>query len=270
MSELWDLVWGKPQIDPRALAGAVEREALREGLDFRTRLLIRDAADALEDYWGSQRWQAWLGRSRAAEHIASIRQQELGERGFPLLRDRLMDATQPETVRQYLRELGSRLHRPVRLAIGGSVALILGGHLSRGTEDIDVVDEVPAEIRAERALLAELERLYGLQLTHFQSHYLPAGWEQRVHTLEPFGKIQAGIVDALDVFLSKLFSQREKDRGDLRLLLPGLDRAALVHRLRESCGALLGEADLRRAAEQNWYVLTGEALPYNAPQEEQS
>jgi hypothetical protein len=261
MADLWELVWGKPQVDPQGLAEAIAREAGRAGLDFRTRLLIRDAADALEGYWGSQRWRAWLGGSGAAEAIEAVRRQELGERGFPSLRSRLMDATRPETVRQYLRDLGSRLHQPVRLAIGGSIALILAGQLSRATEDIDIVDEVPEEVRAERVLLAELERLYGLQLTHFQSHFLPAGWEQRVHSLEPFGRLQAAIVDPLDVFLSKLFSKRAKDRDDLRLLLPGFDREAVVRRLRESCTALLGEPALHKAAEENWYVLTGEALP---------
>jgi len=260
MSELWELVWGKPQIDPQALAEAIEREALRDGLDFRTRLLIRDAADALEDYWGSQRWRAWLRRSGSGEQIEAIRRQELGERGFPFLREALMEATTPETIRQFLRELGAAVHQPIRMAIGGSVALILTGHLSRATQDIDVVDEVPAELRSQHDLLEQLRHRYRLELTHFQSHFLPAGWEQRVHTLEPVGRLQAAVVDVHDVFLSKLFSKRDKDRDDLRVLLPQLDREAILRRLREACAALLGEPDLRQAAEQNWYVLTGQGL----------
>jgi hypothetical protein len=118
MADLWERVWGKPQVDPQALAEAIEREALRDGLDFRTRLLIRDAADALEDYWGSERWQAWLDRSGARQRITTIRQQELGEeRGFPLLREALMEATTPDTIRQFLRELGTAVHQPIRMAI---------------------------------------------------------------------------------------------------------------------------------------------------------
>jgi hypothetical protein len=47
MAGLWELVWGKPWIDPARLAEALDREA-RPGLDYRTRLLIRDSANALE------------------------------------------------------------------------------------------------------------------------------------------------------------------------------------------------------------------------------
>ena len=262
MADLWDVVWGKPHVDPRNLADAVERETQRAGaLDFRTRLLIRDSTLALERYWGSGRLEAWLSRSPAREAIERIRREPLGEAGFPFLQEVLVEQTDPETVRQFLRELGVRLHRPIRLAIGGSIALILPGYLQRATQDIDVVDEVPAELRGQHALLEELLRRYQLQLTHFQSHFLPSGWETRLHTLEPFGNLHAALVDVHDVFLSKLFSAREKDLDDLRLLLPALDRQTLSRRLQESCTALLAEPGLRRQAEQNWYILTGEALP---------
>src|SRR4051794_21397511 len=93
---LWDLVWGKPQVDPQALAEAVAREAGRPGLDFRTRLLIRDAADALEGRWGRERWQAWLARCGAGERVEAIRREELGEPGFPFLREALMEPTTPD------------------------------------------------------------------------------------------------------------------------------------------------------------------------------
>jgi hypothetical protein len=260
MADLWGLVWGKPEVGPEALAAAVETAA-GAAPDYRTRLLIHDAADALEAHWGAERFARWLGRSGARERIEAIRATDFGEVGFPSLKERLMEPTRPETVRQFLRELGTNLARPTRLAVGGSVALILPGHLVRATEDIDVVDEVPVEVRNERGLLERLRLAYGLRLTHFQSHYLPAGWEARAHTLEPFGKLQVALVDALDVFLSKLFSRRDKDRDDLRLLLPGLEREAVVRRLRETCGGLLAEEGLREAAAHNWYVLTGEALP---------
>jgi hypothetical protein len=261
MSDLWALVWGKPEVDPKSLAEAIEREAARAGLDFRTRLLIRDGTDALEAHWGRPRLEAWLRHSPARERIEAIRHEGLGERGFPFLKEALMDRTEPETIRQFLRELGTNLHHPVHLPIGGSAALILPGHLSRATQDIDVVDEVPQELRSQRDLLDRLAQRYGLHLTHFQSHFLPQGWEGRLHSLGPFGHLHAATVDVLDVFLSKLFSNRDKDRDDLRLLLPALDREALLRRLREACAPLLGEAALRQSAEWNWYVLTGQALP---------
>jgi hypothetical protein len=175
-----------------------------------------------------------------------------------------MQPTDPETVRSLLRDVGTRLHRPVRLQVGGSIALILPGYLSRSTEDIDIVDEVPAELRAEPALLDALPGRYGLRLTHFQSHFLPAGWETRLHSLEPFGRLQVFLVDVSDVFLSKLFSKRTKDLDDLRLLYPQLQRDTLVRRLHDTTAALRAEPDLRQAAERNWYVLTGEPLPVSS------
>jgi hypothetical protein len=257
MSELWDLVWGKPSIDPDDLARAIERESARDDLDVRTRLLLRDGAQALTDYRGSDSWLAASTRRR----LAAIEAEALGPVKFPSIRERLMEHTKPETVEQMLRELGARVRGAVRLVIGGAASLILQGNLSRATEDIDVVDEVPAEIRADHALLDELRRRYGLALTHFQSRFLPRGWEQRSHTLGPFGRLQVAVVDMHDLFLGKLFSPRSKDLDDLRHLLPQADREVLVRRLREDCASFLAEPALRAHAERNWYILTGEPLP---------
>jgi hypothetical protein len=133
--------------------------------------------------------------------------------------------------------------------------------LIRATDDVDVVDEVPPGIRGEHALLDELLHRYGLRLAHFQSHYLPAGWQSRAGSLGRFGEIQAHLLDPHDVFLSKLFSQRTKDLDDLRYLAPQLDKARVVRQLRETTQALQSEPKLRAAAERNWYVLHGEPLP---------
>jgi hypothetical protein len=262
---LWGLVWGQPEVDPAALAEAVERELGRDRPDFRTRLLIRDSAEALESYWGQERWREWLRQSPARAQIEAIRREDLGETGFPALRERLVEKTDPETVKQFLRDLGTRVAGPVRLPVGGSIALILTGYLSRATEDIDVVDEVPAAVRAHRQLLDELARRYGLRLTHFQSHYLPAGWEGRLHSLGSFGGLQVLTVDVYDVFLSKLFSNRAKDLDDLRVLSPGLDKGTLAQRLQTTAASLLREPTLRPSAERNWYVLYGEPLPAGGP-----
>jgi hypothetical protein len=244
-----------------ALAEAIECAAQRPDLDYRTRLLIRDGTRALESHWGKERLRGWLRNSQARRQIEVLEQEEFGEIGFPSLKERLVDATTPATVERYLRELSAHVHRPVRLVIGGSVALILEGLLSRATEDIDIVDEVPADLRQQHALLERLQRTYGLQLTHFQSHFLPSGWETRVRSLEPLGRLQVGLVDAYDVFLSKLFSARDKDRNDLHALMPPLDQETVKNRLKDTCRALLDDPALRQRAEQNWYILTGEALP---------
>jgi hypothetical protein len=259
--DLWSLVQGRPEVDPSDLAEAVEAQARREPLDYRTRLLIRDSVEALRTYWGEQRLEAWLAARPSGRRIKGICGESFEHPGFPSLRDRIVEKTDPETVRQYLRELGSQLHRPAPMQVGGSIALILPELLSRHTEDVDVVDEVPAELLSQHQLLANLRQRYGLGLTHFQSHFLPTGWEQRLHSLPPFGRLHVFLVDGYDVFLSKLFSHREKDLDDLRAVAPLLDKEALVRNFRETTAPLRAEARLLQAAEKNWYILYGEPLP---------
>jgi hypothetical protein len=264
VSNLWHLIRATPRIDATVLARAVE-DAADDAEDFRTQLLVRDSVEAIKALWGDRRTREWLSQSAHAaqiEHICGTMSHEaLDEYGFPTIKRRIVDATDSETVRQFLRELSHHVVKPTRLIIGGSISLIIAGHLHRQTDDIDIVDEVPAEIRSQHQLLDDLAAQYGLQLAHFQSHYLPEGWDQRLHSMETFGQLQVFVVDAYDVFLTKLFSNRRKDKEDLRALLPHLDRETLRTRFSSTTSALRAEAKLRDAAEGNWYVLFGEKLP---------
>jgi hypothetical protein len=259
--DLWSLTQGRPQIDPAALACALEREVAYDDLDYRTRLLIRDSLDALARYWGRERLDAWLSRSSRRATLEQICKSEFERPGFPTLHQRLMDTTKLETIHQYLRELGDHLAQPVRLQIGGSGALILVGSLGRRTEDLDVVDEVPPEIRAQPDLLNDLAARYGLRLTHFQSHYLPAGWASRMKSMGQFGRLELLVIDPSDIFVGKLFSARTKDRDDLRMLAPQLDKRQITERVRSSATALRREPALAQNATKNWYILFGEDLP---------
>jgi hypothetical protein len=259
--DLWGLVWGKPQIDPDDLAAAVEDQASEEGLDYRTRLLIRDSIEALKGYWGERRVCDWLAGSSARARIEAICAEAFERPGFPTIAERLMGKTDPEVIEQLLRRLGTSIHRAARVVIGGSASLILQGYLSRQTEDIDIVDEVPPEIRNEHKLLDQLKADHGLYLAHFQSHYLPNGWENRVHSLGAFGQLQVAVVDVYDVFLSKLFSGRDKDLNDLRLLAPQLDKETLVRKLTETTAPFQADKSLLKRAQDNWYILFGESLP---------
>lgn len=261
MSNLWTLVWGRPEVDPNLLARAIEDEAASSNLDFRTRVLIRDGTRALGQYWGAKRLDEWLSQSPVRLRLEEITHEDLGETGFPFLKESLMERTDAEVAKEFLRELGVKTKQPVVLTIGGAIALILQGALERSTTDIDVVDEVPESIRNQRDLLDDLQRRYQLLLTHFQSHYLPSGWEQRVRNLGAFGSIQVSVVDVYDVFLGKLFSKRTKDLDDLRALKPQLELDRLVSQLRGSTAALLSDPELRQTAENNWYVVFGESLP---------
>jgi Nucleotidyltransferase of unknown function (DUF6036) len=259
--ELWSLIWGRPEVDPTDLATAVSRAAPEPDLDYRTRVLIHDSADALEDYWGHERWTKWLAGCGTRSSIESIRGERFDKVGFPLLRERLVDKTDPETVIELLRELGVSLSKPVRLAVGGSAALILRGLISRFTTDIDVVDEVPSELRSQHGLLKKLRSNYHLQVTHFGSHYLPSSWDQRLQFFQQFGHMRVELVDPYDIFLGKLFSKRDKDFNDLRALKPQLDKAKLAERLKETTAALQRDPELLSLAKKNWYILFGEDFP---------
>jgi hypothetical protein len=258
---LWGLVWGTPHIDPDDLADAVESQADESSLDYRTRLLIRDSIDALKGYWGERRVRDWLAHSPVRERIETTCEESFERPGFPTIQERLMEKTDPQTIRQLFRDLGSRISGRVRLAVGGSVALILPGYLERATTDIDVVDELPSEIRSQHALVEELRKRYGLLLADFQSHYLPSKWDTRLHYLDAFGDLHVYLVDVYDVFLRKLVSIRTKDLDDLRMLLPQLEKDTLTQRLKDTMGSALAADELRKRAEQNWYILYGEALP---------
>jgi hypothetical protein len=258
---LWTLVLGQQYIDPQMFAEAIQEQVASGDLDFRTRLLIRDGMEALQRYWGDGRWQKWLGDCPVRARIESICREDLGEPGFPFLRSQLVEPTRPETVQQLLRELGQSLHERVKVYIGGSIALIIPGLLSRQTQDVDVVDEIPQELRSQRKLLDQLQQRYRLQLAHFQSHYLPMGWENRAHFLDSFGPMQVYLVDAADVFLSKLFSSRDKDLDDLRALAPQMNKESLLRRLRDTTASMLASESLRQRAEKNWYIVYGEPLP---------
>jgi hypothetical protein len=259
--DLWGVVWGNPHIDATDLSRALADQVERPGLDYRTRLLIRDSVEALKHHWGLNRLQKWLYQCPAREKIESICREDFAEVGFPSIKDRLMDKLDPEVVRRLFRHLGTDLRRPVRINVAGAISLIMPGLLKRNTEDVDVVNEVPAEIRDLHSRLDEYRKLYGLHFGHMQSHYLPSGWEKRLHYLDAFGDLTVYLVDAYDVFLGKLFSRRTKDMQDLQVLLPQFDKDVLVQRFKDTTASFLASEELRELGEKNWYILFGEKLP---------
>ncbi len=260
--DLWSLVLDQQWVDPQELRRAIEEQVIQKDLDYRSRVLIRDAVKALRHCWGLERISAWLEEGPVGQEIEAICQGPWDDdRGFPSLMRRVMDVTTPETIQQFFNDLGHQIRRPLRLNVGGSAALILRGYLSRHTDDVDVVNELPPEVRSQHKLLDHLKEVHGLELAHFQSHYLPMGWEQRVHSLPPFDHLQVYLVDGYDGFLSKLFSARTKDRQDLKVLAPQLDKETLVRKLKETTLSMLAAPGLREKAENNWYMLYGESLP---------
>ena len=259
MKDLWALTFGQPWVDAEELSLALERQVADEQqLDARTKLLVRDSLQALSEFWGPERLEVWLARSAGGTVLRKLQKTVVEPPGFPTLNRRLMQKTAPQAVLEMLRDLGSQLGHREQLTIGGSIALILSGQLSRATEDIDVVDEVPAQIRAEHKLLDQLAGRYGLRLTHFQSHYLPDGWQQRIHSLGRFGELDVSLLDSCDIFVGKLFSKREKDRDDLRVLSKVLDKMRVEDLVRSSASRLAADPERAEHARQNWYIIYGE------------
>ena len=259
-SMLWSLA-KRQWFDPAALPPAIETQIRDRDLDFRSRLLIRDSVAALREVWGARRTQQWLETSPLRDEIEAICAEDLGRVGFPFLKNRLVSTTKPQDVEQLLRELGARMTHPSRILVGGSAALILREQLDRQTDDVNVVDELPPEIRSDHALLQELVTRFKLRIAHFQSRFLPEGWEARLSSYGRFGKLDVLLVDTYDIAASKLMSPRTKDRDDLRALVAHLDRQTFASRVQTSCAKHFNEPGVRKNAELNWYVIYGDPLP---------
>ena len=90
-----------------------------------------------------------------------------------------MDHIDSTQLSQIFDLLGRDIHDRIEIHIAGSVPTLIRGLTARPTDDINLVDEVPIEIRPQRAVLRKIESEFGLKLGHVQSHYLPTGWRDR-------------------------------------------------------------------------------------------
>ena len=67
----WRLAWGQPYIDCRTLARAIEQDLARNREpDFRTRLLVHDAAVAIRSCRGARKFNKWLAASLVGPRVA--------------------------------------------------------------------------------------------------------------------------------------------------------------------------------------------------------
>jgi hypothetical protein len=161
-------------------------------------------------------------------------------------------------LKQVLQLLGAAIHGRVEIDIAGSVPTLVTGLTARPTDDIDLVNEVPAEIRRQRNTLQKIKTEYGLKLG--QAHYLPADWQQRRRSLGDFGGLRAYLVDPADIFVSKLSSRQEKHIQDLRVMAKELDKTSLRRRLLENGRAFVEDPYMRGQIEANWQFIFQEAL----------
>lgn len=257
----WQLVWGQPHIDSETLAAAIESDLQRNpSPDYRTRLLVRDAAKAIQSFWGAKKFTRWLAASPAGGKIRSILQESFDEAGFPHIRRRLVNSIGITQIKQIFTLLGQGVHDRVEVCVAGSIPTLIDGLTAGPTEDIGIVNEVPPEIRKQRAVLRKIQTDYGLAFGHVQSRYLPAGWANRRHFLGDFGGLRVYLVDPYDIFVSKLSSNQEKHRDDLRVLAPKLDKETAKQRLLNNGRAFLDDPHQRPQIEENWRFIYQESL----------
>jgi len=257
----WRLVWGQPYIDSRTLATAIEQDLqLTADPDFRTRLLVRDSAVALRAYWGSRQFSQWLSASPVGMQVREILKEDLGEPGYSTIRRRLVDRIDSTQLSQIFDLLGRDIHDQIEIHIAGSVPTLIKGLTARPTDDVDLVDEVPVEIRRQRAVLRKIETEFGLKLGHVQSHYLPARWHNRRRWFGDFGGLRVYVLDEYDIFISKLSSKQKKHQLDLRVLALRLDRDLARRRLLADGQAFLDDPTLRPQIEENWRFIFQEPL----------
>lgn len=256
----WQVVKRGGTIRATDLLRAIADPQTSNSSEHRTGLLVRDAAKALSKLWGEATFLNRLALLGAPEIVAKrLHEPQDEEVGFPSLEYRTMEATDRNDVLAMLRELGQYIRQPAKLVIGGSIALIMDSVIIDATEDIDVVNELPAVIRNEHALLQSYVERYGLKLTHFQSHYLPDGWESRLRSLDRFGSIDVFLVERYDILAGKLFSRRSKDLDHVRNALKLLDESSFRDRIQRSTAKFREDDRILEAGRRNWYVLTGEA-----------
>jgi hypothetical protein len=256
----WNLVWGQPYIDSNRLASAIEAELSHNANpDFRTRLLIRDAAQALQSFFGTD-FIEWLNLSSEKAKIESILQENFEQVGFHNIQARLVTNIKRNELEQVLELLGRKILQPVEVCIAGSIPALMSDLTARPTDHIDFIDEVPLAIREQRSTLELISEKYGLTIAHVQSHYLPRNWRTRCHHFGDYGNLKVFVAHEYDIFVSKLSSKLEKHRDDLRVMSNKLDKEKIKQLLITDGKAFLDSEFERPTIESNWLFIYREPL----------
>jgi hypothetical protein len=257
----WKLVWGQPFIDSQTLAAAIEQDLERNSRpDFRTRLLVRDSAVALQSYWGHQRFALWLAASPVGRQIHLILEEELGEPGFVTIEKRLVDRIDPRLIRQVFDLLGRGIHERVEVNITGSIVTMIKGLTARPTSSIEIAEKVPYAIYHQGSVLRQIQAQFGLVIVKSLRSALSARWQDRQEWLGDFGGRRVHLVDVYDVFVSTLPSDYDMRKLDLRVLAYKLDRDKARHRLLTDGQAFLDDPKLKPQIEENWRFIFQEPL----------
>jgi hypothetical protein len=255
----WSLVSQRGWVPEQALIPAF-RKTVRDEPDpcYRTRMMIHDGLDALAGRWGRSRVDMSLGTDPAADRLREFWEEEFDKEGFWSIKVRLVDPVTRGQILKLLRDAGRRVRRPTRINVGGSCSLILSEWVTRRTDDLDVVDELPDVLRSDHELLNTLADRYGIRLTHFASHYLPDGWDNRTLPVGMFNQLDVRLVDPTDVITGKFFSRREKDYKDILASQSRFSETVIRERLEFDTRSFRKVPRLVQQGRTNWYTFSGE------------
>lgn len=262
LAALWRIVTRSSSISPKALLVRLANALRTPDPDPRSIVLMRECFGALG---------RTLGRNFVAQKIAGhaetavdlrlmqdITSHSIEPNKFPSILPRLIEPISAQNVIECLRDVSTQLRERVSIVVGGSSVLLLKHLIERATENIDVLDELPEELRDQHAVLDDIKARHRLSITHAASHYLPTGWNTRTWSLDKFGPLDVRVVDPIDLLVSKLFSKRAKDFRDVKDCWDLIDHAEFRQRLSQDTHLLRGNSEVLAAAVRNWFVLTGE------------
>ena len=132
-----------------------------------------------------------------------------------------------------LARLGARAPAGAEVVLAGGAALLLGGWVSRGTNDGDVIASAP-KLSTMRAAIAEVAEELDLSEAWLNdgavawADALPRDYAARLHLVGTFGNLTVRRLDRRDLVVRKVLAQRDQDREDLRALAPTADEIAFV------------------------------------------
>ena len=137
-----------------------------------------------------------------------------------------------ELVRAF-QHLGTLCRPGTRIVIAGGSALILGGHIRRGTVDVDVLFSEPrlSELKAVISEVAREQYLPPEWLNDSAKAWLdvlPPDFETRVEEVGTFGSLRVQRLSRMDLVLMKFFSFRAGDLDDLSELAPTVGEIEFV------------------------------------------
>lgn len=137
-------------------------------------------------------------------------------------------ASLPKPWPDFLREVDAQLSQKVNLHCIGAFVLAARYGIPRFTADLDYIEAVPQQARAELEKIAGVESVlckkYRLFFQGVGIADIPENYESRLQELKVgLKKLELSALDPYDLLLSKVPRNSPKDREDAQYLIAGLE-----------------------------------------------